>query len=299
MRFSASGDPGPGSPSQPRDTAGGRALRLRAGFTLGYDCPQPTPVLLVLKVRPERHGDLLQPDALSFEPPLAVPPSDYVDGFGNFCGRAVLPAGETRISTRFEILDDGLPDPVTPAAAQHPVEDLPDEVLVYLLASRYCDSDRLLDIAWRHLGHAPPGWARVQAVCDFVHGHLHFDYMAADRTRSAWDGYHGGTGVCRDFAHLAIALCRALNVPARYVTGYLGDIGVPPDPNPPDFSAWFEAYLGGRWHTFDARHNAPRIGRIPMARGRDAADVALTTNFGPTTLTHFEVVTEEVGVTGD
>lgn len=295
MRSPASSTSRSGLTDAPLTLSGDRALRLRAGFTLGYDCPQPTPVLLVLKVRPERRGDLLQPDTLSFEPPLAAPPSEYLDGFGNLCGRAVLPTGETQISTRFEILDDGGPDPVVPEAAQHPVEELPDETLVYLLPSRYCDSDRLLDIAWQHLGQAPPGWTRVQTVCDFVHAHLRFDYMAADPTRGACDAYGGRTGVCRDFAHLAIALCRALNVPARYVTGYLGDIGVPPDPNPMDFSAWFEAYLGGRWHTFDARHNTPRIGRIPMARGRDAADVALTTSFGPTTLTHFEVVTEAVG----
>ncbi len=166
--------------------------------------------------------------------------------------------------------------------------------MIYLLGSRYCDTDLLSDTAWQLFGGTPPGWARVQAICDHVHERLKFGYEYARPTRTAWDGFHEQLGVCRDFAHLAITLCRCMNIPARYCTGYLGDIGVPPDDTPMDFSAWFEVYLGGAWYTFDARHNAPRIGRILMARGRDATDVALTTTFGRCTLTGFTVHTYEV-----
>jgi transglutaminase-like putative cysteine protease len=181
-----------------------------------------------------------------------------------------------------------------PEAVQHPVQELPDEVLVYLLGSRYCDTDRLSDTAWSLFGGTPPGWARVQAICDYVHDRITFGYEHADPTRTAFGGHTDRLGVCRDFAHLAITLCRCMNIPARYCTGYLGDIGVPPMASPMDFSAWFEAYLGGHWHTFDARHNAPRVGRILMARGRDATDVAIATTFGPCALAGFRVVTEEV-----
>lgn len=268
-------------------------MKIRAGFTLGYDCPQPTPMLLVLKVHPSRRGDLISDDTLTFDPPVAA--ADYSDSFGNTCTRIVAPAGVTRISTDFEIRDSGEPDEVKQDAAQHAIMDLPEDVLVYLLGSRYCDTDRLADRAGALFNDTPPGWARVQAICDYVHRHLTFDYMKADPRRSAHDGYRERSGVCRDFAHLAITLCRCMNIPARYCTGYLGDIGVPPDENPMDFSAWFEAYLGGRWYTFDARHNTPRIGRILMARGRDATDVALATIFGPALIAGFEVVTEEVG----
>jgi transglutaminase-like putative cysteine protease len=267
-------------------------VKIRAGFTISYDCPQPTPKLLVLSVHPSRRGDLLTDHVLAFD--RAVEAVDYTDSFGNLCTRAVAPAGLTTISTMFEIHDSGEPDPVVQDAVQHEIADLPDEVLVFLLGSRYCDTDRLADFAWSRFSSTPPGWARVQAICDFVHDHIVFDYMKADATRSAHGGYLDRTGVCRDFAHLAITLCRCMNIPARYCTGYLGDIGIPPVPYPMDFSAWFEAYLGGRWYTFDARHNTPRIGRILMATGRDATDVALTTSFGPSRLAHFEVVTEEV-----
>ncbi|WP_182421916.1 transglutaminase family protein [Aureimonas sp. ME7] len=267
-------------------------MKIRAGFTLGFDCIQPTPMLLALDIHPSRRKDLLTEQVLTFDPPMPV--WAYTDGFGNSCTRIVAQPGRTRVSTSFDVHDSGRPDPVSWNAYQHDVQDLPDDVLVFLLGSRYCDTDRMADFAWANFGHTPLGWGRVQAVCDFVHNHIAFNYQNADSTRSAHGGFIDRTGVCRDFAHLAITLCRCLNIPARYCTGYLGDIGIPPVPYPMDFSAWFEVYLGGHWHTFDARHNTPRIGRILMATGRDATDVALSTNFGPTQLSHFEVVTYEV-----
>ena len=174
------------------------------------------------------------------------------------------------------------------------MEDLPDDVIIYLLGSRYCETDRLSDMAWATFGHTPLGWGRVQAICDFVHNHISFNYQDARPTRTAWEAFEERRGVCRDFAHLAVTLCRCMNIPARYCTGYLGDIGVPISPDPMDFSAWFEVYLGGKWHTFDARHNVPRIGRILLARGRDATDVAISNSFGKAILTEFQVITEEV-----
>ena len=267
-------------------------MKIRAGFNLGYECYQPTPMLLVLNIHPSRRIDLLGEQVLSFDRPVEA--WDYVDGFGNACSRMVAPPGLTTISTSFEIYDRGLPDVVMWDAPQHEVRDLPDDVLVYLLGSRYCETDRLSDMAWQTFGQTPLGWPRVQAICDFVHNHITFDYNRADATRSAHGGFTDRTGVCRDFAHLAITLCRCMNIPARYCTGYLGDIGIPPVPSPMDFSAWFEAYLGGHWYTFDARHNFPRIGRVLMAIGRDATDVALSTSFGASRLARFEVVTDEM-----
>lgn len=267
-------------------------MKIRAGFNLGYECTQPTPMLLALNIHPSRRADLLSDQVLSFDRPIEA--WSYLDGFGNACSRILAPPGLTTISTQFDIYDDGQPDVVPEQAVQHAIKDLPDDVLVYLLGSRYCDTDRLADMAWQTFGTTPPGWPRVKAILDFTHGHITFDYSRADSTRSAYGGYIDRIGVCRDFAHLAITLCRCMNIPARYCTGYLGDIGVPKDPNPMDFSAWFQVYLGGCWHTVDARHNTPRIGRILMATGRDAIDVALTTNFGPAELVRFEVITDEI-----
>lgn len=267
-------------------------MKISAGFTLGYDCPQPTPMLLVLNVHPSRRADLLSEQNLEFDRPLET--FDYTDSYGNACTRIVAPPGVTTISTQFEIHDSGKPDPISKDAGQHEIKDLPDDVIEFLLGSRYCDTDRLGEIAWDTFAESPPGWGRVQAICDFVNEWIEFDYMQADAQRTAFDGYGDRVGVCRDFAHLAITFCRCLNIPARYCTGYLGDIGTPPSPDDMDFSAWFEVYLGGRWHTFDARHNKPRIGRILMATGRDATDVALSTIFGPAKLAQFEVITEEV-----
>ncbi len=267
-------------------------MRIRAGYDLEFECAQATPMLLALSVHPSRQRDLLTPQNLRFTPEVEA--RSYTDGFGNVCTRLVAPAGRTAISTRFDIRDSGLPDTVVPDAPQVDVDRLPDAVLVYLLSSRYCDADRLSDFAWSQFATIRPGWRRVQAIVDFVHDHILFDYQRADPLRTAFGGFTERVGVCRDFAHLAIALCRAMNIPARYCTGYLGDIGVPPVPDPMDFSAWFQVWLGGRWYTFDARHNRPRIGRILMATGRDATDVAISTSFGAARLTRFEVVTDEL-----
>ncbi len=222
-----------------------------------------------------------------------MPSSTYLDLFGNRCRRIVAPAGDFRIWGDATIEDDGAPDQVIPDAREIPVPDLPDDCLVYLLGSRYCETDRLSQIAWDVFGATPPGWGRVQAICDFVHNHIRFDYMAARATRSAYEAFHERVGVCRDFAHLALTFCRCLNIPARYVNGHLGDIGVPVV-DPMDFSAWIEVFIGGAWHTFDPRNNAPRIGRIVVARGRDAADIPLINSFGPHVLKSFRVWTYEV-----
>jgi transglutaminase-like putative cysteine protease len=266
---------------------------IRAGYSISYDCPKPTPTLLALRIHPSRNADLLTPETLTFSPPLEA--HDYTDGFGNTCTRVTAPAGRMTISTQFDIVDPGVLDVVPVDAIQHDIHDLPDDVLVYLLGSRYVETDILSNLAWQLFEGTQPGWPRVKAILTFVHNHIHFDYMQADNTRSANGAYLQGVGVCRDFTHLAIAFCRCMNIPARYCTGYLGDIGVPPSDSPMDFSAWFEVFLGGRWYTADARHNAPRIGRILMARGRDATDVALSTQFGPSTLAGFTVITDEVG----
>ncbi|MDO9418635.1 transglutaminase-like domain-containing protein [Pararhizobium sp.] len=267
-------------------------MKIRAGFHLAYECAQTTPMLLTLNIHPSRRADLLSDQVLSFDRPIDA--WGYTDGFGNACSRILAPPGITTISTDFEIYDHGQPDVLPDQAFQHDIKDLPDDVLVYLLGSRYCDTDRLADFAWAQFGQTPLGWPRVKAILDFTHNHIRFNYQNADATRSAYGAYMDRTGVCRDFAHLAITLTRCMNIPARYCTGYLGDIGVPFDPSPMDFSAWFEVYLGGRWHTLDARHNSPRIGRILMATGRDAIDVALTTQFGPAQLVRFQVTTQEI-----
>ena len=272
-------------------------MRIRAGFEISYDCPQPTPMLLVLSVHPSRLADVIGPHQINFDPLIGATP--FRDCFGNICTRIVAPVGRITMSTDITVQDPGTPDVVVPEATQYPVEQLPDGVLVYLLGSRYCDTDRLSNLAWSLFGATPPGWARVQAICDYVHDRVTFGYEHADATRSAFQCNDQRLGVCRDFAHLAITLCRCMNIPARYCTGYLGDIGVPPVDFPMDFSACFEAYLGGHWHTFDARHNLPRIGRILMARGRDATDVAIATTFGPCILSGFKVVTEEVPIGTD
>jgi len=267
-------------------------MKLRIGFELGYEFPQPTPIILMLNVHFTRVSDLTMPDSIVISPSVEV--SGYRDGFGNWCTRLLAPAGDMTITADSVIRDSGRPDPVVADAQQTRVEELPEEALVFLLASRFCDSDRLLDLAWDLFGRTEPGWPRVQAVCDFVHEHITFGYEHARVTKSASEAYEERQGVCRDFAHLAVSFCRALNIPARYCTGYLGDVGMPPPHAPGDFAAWFEVYLGGHWHTFDARNNMPRIGRVLMARGRDAADVAITTTFGLNTLRDFTVWTDEI-----
>jgi transglutaminase-like putative cysteine protease len=270
-----------------------RIVQIRVGYEISYDTPQPTPMLVMLNVHPSRISDMLQPDPIHTNP--EVPVFVYQDRFGNRCGRLVAPAGRITLSSSTVVQDSGLPDPVHPEAIQHQVQELPEDALVFLLGSRYCETDLLSDAAWRLFGHTPLGWARVQAICDFVQQRIRFDYQQARPTRTAFEAYNEGVGVCRDYAHLAVALCRCMNIPARYCTGYLGDIGVTPSPDPMDFSGWFEAYLGGQWHTFDARHNKPRIGRILIGRGRDATDVAISNTFGPNLLAGFKVWTDEVG----
>ena len=270
-------------------------MMLRLGYDLTYDCPNPTPMILALNVHFTRVSDMITPDHVHANP--SVPMAGYRDGFGNWCTRIVAPAGRTRLYTDAVIRDSGLLEPVVPEAVQHPVQDLPEDTLAFLLGSRYCDtSDQLSQMAWDMFGKQPTGWLRVQAICDFVHQHIKFGYEHARPTRTASEALAEGKGVCRDYAHLAVALCRGINIPARYCTGYLGDVGTPPPYSPGDFSAWFEAYIGGQWHIFDPRNNVPRIGRVLMARGRDAADVALSTSFGPNTLVNFKVWTDEVAM---
>ncbi|MCW8086093.1 transglutaminase-like domain-containing protein [Sabulicella glaciei] len=264
---------------------------IHAGCDVTYECPAPTPMILALSVHPSCMPRLLGPHQIQFDPPIGA--TEYRDGYGNICHRIVAPQGRLTISTRFDLQDPGTPDDYAPEARQVPVEELPDEAIVFLLASRYCETDRLTDLAWALFGGTPPGWARVQAICDYTHNRIQFGYEHADVFRTAQGGNVDRVGVCRDYAHLAVTLCRCMNIPARYCTGYLGDFGVPLSDAAMDFSAWFEAYLGDRWYTFDARYNVPRIGRILMARGRDATDVAMTTTFGPCQLAGFHVVAEE------
>ena len=266
-------------------------MQIRAGYDIAFQCFQETPMVLMLSIEPARMGDLLTSHRMEFSPDIVS--HDYLDMFGNTCTRIVAPPGLIEIRNDFLIADSGLPDAIAPDARQVEVDDLPDELLVYLLGSRYCETEKLSGLAWSLFSAVPPGWRRVQAICDYVHQRICFGYQHARCDRTAREGHEERVGVCRDFAHLAVTLCRCMNIPARYCTGYLGDIGVPVDPAPMDFSAWFEVYLDGRWFTFDARHNQPRIGRIVMARGRDAADVAISTNFGAVQLARFSVVTEE------
>jgi transglutaminase-like putative cysteine protease len=267
-------------------------LLIRAGYEIALGCDQETPLMALLSIHPSRAQDLRTPAIISSN--SRAPLVASLDEFGNLRTRTVASAGILKLSTNFVIQDSGLPDDLAPWAEEVPVAQLPDEAVSFLLGSRYCETDRLADIAWSLFGNTPRGFGRVQAIVDYVHRHLVFGYPFARSTRTAWEAHEERVGVCRDFAHLSIALCRCMNIPARYATGYLGDIGVPPVDAPMDFSAWFEVYLSGRWFTFDARHNVPRIGRILMARGRDAADCAITTTFGRSRLVEFKIVTDEV-----
>jgi transglutaminase-like putative cysteine protease len=262
-------------------------MRIDSGFDIAFDCPDPVLMLLTLSVHPSRRGDLETPDVLITDPYLEV--KQYIDGFGNIVSRVVAPAGRLRLTSSFVIKDSGAVDDYAPDARQHAPQDLPDEALMFLLGSRYCETDRLSNIAWSLFGNIAPGWSRVQAICDYVHNHITFDYAHARPTKGAYEAYVERSGVCRDYAHLAVAFCRCMNIPARYCTGYLGDIGVPVV-GVMDFSAWFEVYLGDRWYTFDARNNIPRIGRVLMGRGRDATDVAISNAFGVALLAEFKVI---------
>lgn len=264
---------------------------IRFGYEIAMDFAVPTPLICLLSVAPDRRGDLIAPDTLLASPFQAG--TAYRDLFGNICTRLIAPAGRMTLSSDALIRDSGLPDAADPGAAEIPVQHLPDATMVHLLPSRYCETERLSQFAWDQFGTMTPGWHRVQAIMDYVHSRIQFDYLSASATRTAAEAWREQVGVCRDYAHLAITLCRCLNIPARYVNGYLGDIGVPVG-GPMDFAAWTEVFLGGRWWTFDPRNNMRRIGRIVVARGRDAADVPLVHSFGPHVLTRFHVHTDEV-----
>jgi transglutaminase-like putative cysteine protease len=269
-------------------------MQLRIGYKLIYSFPQPTPIILLLSVHDSRASDIVVPAELSVEPDIPV--TGYRDAFGNQCHRVLAPAGRLRLTADGVIQDSGQPEDTMSAAGQDMVQHLPEETLVFLLGSRYCETDLLSDTAWRLFAGTPPGQPRVQAICDYVHNHISFNYQNARATRSAAEAFNERTGVCRDYAHLAIAFCRCMNIPARYCTGYLGDVGTPPPFPPGDFAAWIEVWIGGRWRLFDPRNNVPRIGRVLMARGRDASDVAFATTFGPNTLESFQVWTDEIPV---
>jgi len=259
-------------------------MDIKVGFEITYAAEQATPMVIMLSIHPSRLSDIVGGETIIAEP--NVPIGFYRDSFGNICGRLVAPRGGVTLRGNALVRDSGLPDVVNLAAQQLPIDQLPDELLLYLMPSRYCETDKLTDTAWSLFGKTKPGWERVQAINDYVNEHVTFGYQHAHHMKSAHD--------VRDFAHLALTFCRCMGIPARYCTGYLGDIGVPPEPEPMDFSGWHEVYLSGQWYTFDARHNIPRIGRILMGTGRDAADVALTTSFGRMTLTKFAVVSDEV-----
>ena len=276
------------------------AMYIKIGFDIQLAITSPMALICLLRVHPSRRDDLVAPEALWIEPNLVR--EEYFDAFGNQCARvnALSGVSQVRLHSQSVIRDSGLPDEVNWSAWQHDPTELPFETLQFLLPSRYCEVDsELLQFAWNRFGQTSKGWPRVQAICDFVHSHIRFDYMAARATRTALEGLREGTGVCRDYTHLAVTLCRCMNIPARYCTGYLGDIGIAPVPYPMDFSAWFEVFLDGRWYTFDARHNTPRIGRVVMARGRDAGDVPITMAFGQNALQKFEVTTYEVDLHGN
>ncbi len=267
-------------------------MRIRVGYTICLDIGQPSALHTLMDIEPARRKDILTETPFASTPDVTC--EIFTDVFGNTSRRLFLPQGKVQLRYAAEVFDRGLPEDTPGDVPETPVQDLPLECLPYLTGSRYCETDKLSQFAWDKFGTVPAGGRRVQAVADFVHEHLQFDYLKARATRTAWEALQEGQAVCRDFTHLTIALCRALNVPARYCNGFLGDIGVPIDPNPMDFCAWAEVFINGRWFTFDARHNEPRIGRIVLARGRDAADVPMMTTFGPHLLETFQVTAEEV-----
>ena len=267
-------------------------MLIEAGYNIAFECTSETPLLLMVHIRPERHADLTAPEKFTLSPD--IPYRTYTDHFGNICTRLTAPVGTLSLSSRLVVTDSGLPENVPDGAGQHRIDELPDDVLIFLLGSRYCDTQKLLTLAWSLFGTIEPGWRRVKAILEYTHDRITFGYEHARSDRTAWEAHEEGVGVCRDFAHLGIALCRCMNIPARYCTGYLGDIGVPLDPSPMDFSAWFEVYLDGAWYTMDARHKHPRIGRILMAIGRDATDTAISVAFGTAKLVEFTVITNEL-----
>jgi transglutaminase-like putative cysteine protease len=267
-------------------------MQLQVGYELTYNCPQQTPMLLMLNIHHTRASDIVVPDCLTTAP--SVPQTFYRDAFGNWCTRIVAPPGLITLTASAIVNDPGVPEVSAESDRDQPVPELPEECLQFLLGSRYCETDRLSNVAWSLFEMSPRGARRVQAICDYVHQHIAFNYANARPTRTAWEAFTERTGVCRDFAHLAVAFCRCMNIPARYCTGYLPDVGVLPPYGPMDFAAWFEAYVDGHWHTFDPRNNVPRIGRILIGRGRDATDVAISTAFGLNTLVGFKVWADDI-----
>ena len=266
-------------------------MLIRCGYRIGIHCAQPTPLVLMLTPRDDQDRACVLVETRHNSSGKAA--TFYTDGFGNRCQRLLAPAGALILEGDAIVACDDTVDPCHPDAAEVPVAQLPADTLVHLMGSRYCETDRLSQFAWDRFGTIAPGWNRVQAVVDFVHSHIGFDYGNASATRTALETLENRVGVCRDYAHLAITLCRCLNIPARYVNGHLGEIGVP-IVDPMDFSAWREVYLAGGWFTFDPRNNMRRIGRIVIARGRDAADVPLINSFGPHDLQRFFVWTYAV-----
>lgn len=272
-------------------------MLIRYGYEITIAADAPLPLIAQMSARPERKLDLRGPERFATDPGVAF--STYLDGYGNFCHRLTAPEGRFTLTSDAVIADHGMPDAEDLTAEEMPIEALPDDVLLYVMPSRYCDSDLMGAVAWETFGSVPRGWRRVQAISDWAHDRLRFDYQRADATRTGYDAFQARTGVCRDFTHLAITACRALNIPARYVNGHLGDIGIPPVPDPMDFCAWMEVYLSGRWWTFDPRNNARRIGRVVLGYGRDAADVALISSFGAHRLEGFKVWCDEVDAAGN
>lgn len=272
-------------------------MDIRVGYRIEITTTQPVACMTLLDPHPSRDGDMVgspTPRVTSLADGSDVAVREYVDGFGNRCRRLMVPSGGALFTNDMVVSDTGIPDQWDKLAQEVPPDDLPSDVIEYMLSSRYCEVDELSAAAWSLFGNYAPGWNRVQQICNFVNAQIRFDYQFARNTRTAAQAMNERVGVCRDFTHLAIALCRAMNIPARYCNGFLGDIGVPPDPAPMDYNAWFEAYLGGKWYVFDARHNVARIGRILVARGRDAADIPMIHTFGPHFLQRFEIFTEEV-----
>jgi transglutaminase-like putative cysteine protease len=266
-------------------------MLIRIGFEIIVSCQAPVPMLMALSTHSEFPGPIIGSDRVqsSGQEPIV----EYLDGFGNRVSRTVAGTGLTTYWSDCVATVDGLPDQLPIGALQHRIEDLPYQTLNFLTASRYADSDKLVNFAWKQFGNVPEGWERVRAICNFVHGHVTFGYKFGRPDKTASNVLDEKTGVCRDFAHLGVSLCRAMNIPARYASGYLGDIGVE-DSGFDDFCAWFEVFLGGAWHTVDARYNKPRIGRILMVRGLDAADVAMITSFGAYELLSFRVWSTEL-----
>jgi transglutaminase-like putative cysteine protease len=268
-------------------------MLIRYGYELEFFCPQPVLMVCLLDTHHEAQQQVKWQGAFRSDPPIET--EIYRDVHGNDVRRFMSPAGKLTISRDQVFECDGSTDPVIGDAREVPLSEIPSEYLIYLLGSRYCETDKLSNIAWNLFGNVAPGWQRVQAICDFVNNHLTFGYQYARATRTAYEAYEERLGVCRDFAHLAVTLCRCMNIPTRYANGFLGDIGIPPDPAPMDYNAWIEVYLDHKWYIFDARHNVPRIGRITVSRGRDATDIPLATSFGPHFLNLFKVWTDEVG----